>query len=132
MTAYATAADYAAVMGVPDDYDDAERLRINAGLLNAQDDINAAIRYQRYDVDDEATATALTRATCQQFERAEETGDTGTGAASQFSTMRFGAVTLSRGDSTTAVSDSKRVAYSPRALATLAAAGLQSGIVGHR
>lgn len=132
MAAYATATDYAEVTGVPDDYDATERARIDAGLLNAQDDINAAIRFQVYDITDEATATALTRATCQQFARHEETGDTGTGAASEYQTVRFGSVTLSRGDSNSTAGTNTRgkIQYSPRALATLTAAGLQSSIVG--
>lgn len=132
MTAYATAADYAEYKGLPRDHYDAdatETARINAGLLNAQDDIDSVIYFARYDLDDETTATALTRATCARFDYFESTGDTGDGAMQMFDSAGIGSVRLAQaGDSSGGQSRTEQL-VGPRAARILANAGLLSGVV---
>lgn len=132
MPTYATATDYAAFLGVPDDYDAAERARINAGLLNAQDDVDGQIYFGRYDPASADVVTALTRATCARFQFAEAVGDDGVGAAQAFDSVRVGPVSLSRStDSDTVSSDVVTLALGPRAATILRNAGLITNIVSH-
>lgn len=130
MTEYATASDYAAYRGVPDDYDDAERARIDAGLLAAQDDVDAAIAHVRYDPAAEQITTALTRATCARFHHYEETGDD-TGALDEWDAVRIGSVSLSRSSSSAASAPTARRALLDRKTANiLRRVGLMTQIVG--
>lgn len=133
---YATAEDYAESIGKPREfYDDdpTEKARINAGLLDAQGDIAALIYLSYWDnTDPDRVAevnTALTRATCQQFKRAETTGDDGTGAQSMYQSVKIGSVSLARSDQNGQQIDPNATQYSPRAMSTLRAAGLLTGIV---
>ncbi len=130
---YAVASDYAEYKGVEDDYDDAERARINAGLLNAQDDIDSVIRVSFYDPTSETVQTALTRATCARFDYAETTGDDGSGALDLFQSASAGSVSLTRAT----VSSSYRVdpivaQIGQKAATILANAGLLTTAVAHR
>lgn len=131
MTAYATATDYAAYLGVSDTYDDTERARINAGLLRAQDDVDRATRAARYDTDDATIAAALKRATCARFRYLEEVGDE-TGAASQWQTIRAGQVTLARSDRDIVQAASGRASLDTTTTTILMNAGLLGGIVSVR
>lgn len=129
MTAYATATDYATYLGVADDYDTAERARINAGLLRAQDDIDAAIVHVRYDPSAEQITDALTRATCARFQYHEETGDE-TGALDEWDAVRIASVSLSRSSSGSSTSTARRAALDSKTANVLRRVGLLTQIVG--
>lgn len=131
MSAYATATDYAGYLGAADDYDDAERTRINAGLLRAQDDVVRAIRATVFDPSDETVQAELTRATCARFQYLEETGDE-TGAAAQWQTVRAGQTTLARSDRDSVQALSGRQTLDGKTVTILINAGLVSGIVSAR
>lgn len=127
MTAYATATDYAAYLGVADDYDDTERARITAGLARAQDDVDAAVQYAAYDPTAETVTTALSRATCSRFDAIEQSGDE-TGALDEYSSVKIGTVSLSRG--TADGTPARRPLLDRRTAMILRRAGLLSSIVG--
>lgn len=127
MTAYATASQYAAYLGVADDYDTAERARITAGLLRAQEDVDAALRFATYDPTAELVTAALTRATCSRFDAIEQAGDE-TGALDEYSSVKIGTVSLSRG--TTDGTPAARPVLDRRTATVLSNAGLLSQIVG--
>lgn len=128
MPAYATASDYATFLGIADTYDATERLRIDAGLLNAQEDIDAVARFASYDPTSATVTAALTRATCARFRYLEETGDE-TGASRQWQTMRAGSVTLSRSDRDGAEAAASDLTLDARTARILMNAGLVGGIV---
>jgi len=131
-TPYATASDYAAYKGVADDYDTAERLRINAGLLAAQDDVNGQLRFAVYDLTNTAHTEALTRATCARFDYTEESGDDGSGLATQFNSMSLGSASLTRNSYASSATRSRLVdALGTKAATILWAAGFWSGVVAH-
>jgi len=129
VTAYATATDYAAYLGVDDDYDDTERARIDAGLLRAQDDIADAVRYSTYDPTAETVTAALTRATCSRFDAIEESGDE-TGALSEYSSVKIATVTLTRAAGDGAGNAKTVAALDRRTARILRGAGLLSQITG--
>lgn len=133
MTTYATATDYAEFKGVADDYDTAERARINAGLLNAQSDVDGQIRFMRYDLTDEAITTALTRATCARFDYMEESGDDGSGVFGIYDSTAIASVRLARRTGTGAEKPTDPVveALGNRAAQILYAAGIISAVVYH-
>lgn len=126
---YATASDYADYKGVADDYDDAERARINAGLLNAQDDIDSIVRMSFYDPASETVQTALTRATCARFDYTETTGDDGSGALDLFQSASAGSVSLTRA---TYRVDPIVAQIGQKAATILANAGMLTTAVAHR
>lgn len=133
MSTYATATDYAAYKGIPDDFDTAERARINAGLLSAQDDVAGLVRLSVYDPANADVITALQRATCARFDYAEQTGDDGTGGANGWASVGIGTVHLSRGESQAAVATAGQLAerIGQRTLDILTNAGLLSSVVWH-
>lgn len=121
---FATAADYAEFKGLPRDHfdaDDVERRRIDAGLLNAEDDVRDAVATTLYVATDAAVATALRRATCAQFDDEEKTGGLAELGA-HFQSVKIGGVALSSSARTT-----DRPAHSAlgtQAMRILRAAGL--------
>lgn len=135
MPTYAIASDYAEYKGVADDYSAEERARINAGLLSAQDDVQGQILFSVYDYADEATATALKRATCARFDYMETSGDDGTGTFGLFDSIAIGSVRLAKNSSAAAAEAADRdplaEALGVKAAQILRNAGLISGVVAH-
>ncbi len=122
---YATAADYAAIIGqpYPGDWDAAEILRIDAGLANASSDIDAQIYLARYDATDAATLDVLKRAAVARFKTIEATGDDGEDSLGGYDSVRVGPVSLSRSTDRDTVQTDELV----RALGARAAAILRTG-----
>lgn len=129
-TPYADSHDYARIEGLPDSFNDDERTRIDAGLLNAQvDTITPLLLGQTYDPTNADTLDTLQRMVVAQFSYNEETGDT-TGAAGLFNSTSVGSVTLTRGSAQTGVTSRLAQLTAPKVLQIARGAGLASGIVG--
>jgi hypothetical protein len=134
VTTYATAADYAAYLGLgfPGDWDDAEIARIDAGLLLAQEDVDGQIYFSTYDADDATIQDALTRATSARFRYLENTGSEGDGSEFLYDSVRVGPVALSRStDKDTVEADPLAVALGQRAATILRNAGFIVSAVSH-
>lgn len=124
---YATPEQLTAYTGRPAPAD-ADRL-----LARASEDVDSALLTAVYATDatgrptDPDVIEALADAACAQVEYWQETGDTGTGAASRWDSVSIGPVNLSgRRDTATAASD---VDLAPRAHRALARAGLLPGVI---
>lgn len=134
MTVYATAEDYAEYLGLtyPGDWDEAEVARINAGLRNAQEDVDREIRFSVYDPTDETILDALARATSARFEFGETTGDDGSGEFGLYDSVAIGSVRLARSTDADSVRPSAlAVALGPRAATILENAGFFTAVVRH-
>jgi hypothetical protein len=124
---YATTEQLAAWTGRPAPAD-AERL-----LARASEDVDTALVAAVYDTDalgmptNPAIVKALADAVCAQVEYQQETGDTGTGAASQWDSVSLGPVSLSGRKATTTGPNGLDLA--PRADRALRRAGLLPGVI---
>lgn len=131
---YATASDYASYKGLeyPGSWDEAEIARIDAGLLQAQDDIDSALYYEFYLASSETVIAALTRATSARFDYMELTGDDGSGAFDVYDSTRIGSVALAKrvGNSTDQKRDELVAKLGTKAAQILFNAGMISGVVG--
>lgn len=126
---FADSHDYAEFKGVSDTFDAAERTRIDAGLLRAEDDVRAAIT-SGYDPNAERITTALTRATCAAFDYTEETGDD-TGAQALYNATSIGSLSLTRSTTLAGQASAGSQRTSPRMMTILTNAGLRSQIIGY-
>lgn len=130
---YATAEDYATALGKTwpvAEWDDAEVARINAGLVDAQVDIDDATYFSRYDPTDPEALDVLMRATVARFRFMEDSGDDGSGVQSMYDSASVLSVSLSRrAQGATAAVDPLVLKLGVRAAQILRSGGMISGVV---